>query len=98
VTGKPPTVTAGVVTVAAGVVTVAMGVVTVGVGGLIAAVGVFGRRRLCHFAFHAASACPSRPLNPLGVAILLDPLVPFNPLEAAEDSAVALYSLASATA
>jgi hypothetical protein len=32
------------------------------------------------------------------VAISLDPLGPLNPLDASEDSAVARYSLASATA
>jgi hypothetical protein len=90
--GNPPRGAVGAVTVATGVVTAGVGVVTVAIGFLTVRepVGVFGLRRPCHFAFHAASVCRSRPSNPLGAAIALGTPGPLKPLEASEASAVAL--------
>jgi hypothetical protein len=99
------TVTGGVILtppmVAVGVETVGVGI---GFGALVIGVvrvgaGLSKPRRTPHFAFHSASVCRSLRSNPLGAAILVDDaLVPLNECQASEASAVALNSLASATA
>src|SRR5260221_10385263 len=99
----------GVVTVALGVVTFtfgafgsgAFGSVTVAIGVVTAGVPFFLGVRPCHCAFHPASACRSRPSNPLGTARVGAPAGspgPLNPFDASEASAVARYSSATAVA
>src|SRR4051794_1415501 len=84
----PPTVTVGVVTVG-----------TVPIGGVaFGGAGGFRPSGTSHFAFHASRARSRRRSNPFGSASLPDPVGPLKPLDAAEASAVALNSPASAVA
>ena len=94
----------GVVTGGAGVGNLPLGGVGTGTGTGTGTAGLFGStpRTPCHFAFQPASACRSLPSNPTGVAnLMFEPpgaLGPLNAFEASEACAVALYSLAFATA